>query len=434
MNIPITGRIAIVDDNIKQVMPLMNILSQRQIAYSYYSGDYSYLPNDDTKNNDIRLLFLDINLIDDAEHPEKELKAKLVPVLKKVISPNNYPYVIIYWSRHEHIKKMIEEDIFVNDIPDRKPISYLSASKSDFVNFDGELTDDFEEKIVDLFSQINGKIETYPSYKYLLKWENKLHVSADDTLKEIFSEFKDSKDWSNYSSYIIEKLAKAQMGKRYLNAEATERLKSSYLAFNSIFVDTLESSIFNDLLENIILNCEESKVDKDKVVKTINTKLLISKANSQSKVNSDQPGAVIHFKRFRNHYDEILNSICPNTKNNEKIKNLIKEGWRKIGVIVTPTCDYVQNKNKFNRLVKGILIDNQYLKHVDKSEAIFVSPVFDFEDKKYNLVLDFRYFTTINSKGLSKITQLFKLRTILISEIQSKLARHISRQGILFID
>ena len=64
MSLPINGRITIIDDQFDQALPIINVLSKNKQAYTYYSGDLQFLPNQDEVPNDIRLLFLDINLID----------------------------------------------------------------------------------------------------------------------------------------------------------------------------------------------------------------------------------------------------------------------------------------------------------------------------------------------------------------------------------
>ena len=62
MNIPLNGRIAIIDDQFNQALPLINILSQNQTPHTYFSGDVNFLPKEGENLNDIRVLFLDINL------------------------------------------------------------------------------------------------------------------------------------------------------------------------------------------------------------------------------------------------------------------------------------------------------------------------------------------------------------------------------------
>lgn len=250
MNLPLNGRVAIIDDQLSQAAPLMNVFSKRQIPFTYFSGELNYLPEEGKNHNDIRVLFLDINLIDDGVQNDKVLKAKLIPVIKRVISKDNYPYLVIYWSRHQNKsdKKLIEKEIFGNDLKDRKPISFLSAVKSDFFKLDGSLTDDFEDKIAGLFSKVESLISKSPAYSYLINWENKVHVSADKTLEEIFSSYNKFANWSDNANYLLNKLGLSFSGKAFESQSAEDRIKSSYNALNIVFADTLENSLNNSVV------------------------------------------------------------------------------------------------------------------------------------------------------------------------------------------
>ena len=88
MSFPKNGRVAIIDDKVEQALPIMNALAQRRRPYVFYTGEVQYLPEEDTAPNDIRVLFLDINLIDNSTHEDKVLKGRLIPVLNKVIPKN----------------------------------------------------------------------------------------------------------------------------------------------------------------------------------------------------------------------------------------------------------------------------------------------------------------------------------------------------------
>jgi len=119
----------------------------------------------------------------------------------------------------------------------------------------------------------------------------------------------------------------------------------------------------------------------------------------------------------------------------------IRASWRKIHVIVTPLCDVVQGKAINSRVIDGFLIaeGGGLIKYIDdRSEAIFISPKFEIDGAVYSLVLNLRYFHTthFDPKKLQEqgLTSLFRIRQSLLAEIQSRLARHISRQGVLFID
>ncbi|HTN68964.1 MAG TPA: hypothetical protein VLZ33_05830 [Dysgonamonadaceae bacterium] len=109
---------------------------------------------------------------------------------------------------------------------------------------------------------------------------------------------------------------------------------------------------------------------------------------------------------------------------------------------VTPLCDKVQNKHRKIRAIKGIIIEEKFAENLDKkTEALFVSPPFFLEndEKSFVLVLNFRYFFTYPTDQklldtLMHINPIFRLRSTIISEIQSKLARHVNRQGILYVE
>lgn len=431
MNLPLNGRIAIIDDQIIQAEPLMKVFSQRQIPFTYFSGDFNYLPNEGNNFNDIRILFLDINLIDDGVQNDKVLKGKLISVLKRVISKDNYPYIVIYWSRHQNQsdKKLIETEIFGKELKDRKPISFLSAIKSDFFRLDGNQTEDFDDKIVGLFSRINSQIAKSPAYSYLLNWENKIHISADKTLEEIFSAYNKFENWSDNANYLFNKLGISYSGKSFAGQSSEDKIKSSYNTLNNVFTDTLENILNNSSVPNAKKLKVSATAKNLESINSINKKLLIS----AEKEPLHYSGTVIEItnKNLTAEYENLLDTIL-----NSKGKKVdIIGSWKKIWLNVTPLCDTVQGKIVFHRLVRGILVPKEFGKTFHTNEAIYVSPSFAFDNKDYVIAIDFRQFFTLNKLGKTKNRKsIFRIRQQLLAEIQSKLARHINRQGILFLD
>ncbi|WP_339917134.1 hypothetical protein [Yeosuana marina] len=452
MNIPKNGRIAIIDDQISQAEPLIKVLSKRQLPLTYFSGDPGFLPEIGDNLNDIRVLFLDINLIDNREYPNKVLKGRLIPVLERVISEENYPYVLIYWSRHEHHKNLIEDEIFSEELVSRKPIGYLSAVKSDFFNLDGTPTDDFDIKLGHLFDKINGLVNEHPAYSHLINWENQVHFSADATLQSIFSPFNDI-DWDNNANYTLSKLGEAYLGKHYKSTENEEKIKGSFISLSTVFKDILEHNLQNQAItNNEILTYTEGAI-----LKSVNS--LNSSLNTANYINNiTESGNVLEYQENDTVFKKLLfgilsffritNSIKDSNpditedvlkksadKEFKKIRKDIEKVWRKVCVVVTPVCDFAQKKNVNDRIVKGLLIPKEYRDFIeDKSEAVLIIPfIIELEKKEYYLALDFRYFITTDLTQ-ENVTGLFRIRQELLSEIQSKLSRHINRQGILIID
>ena len=431
MSLPINGRVAIIDDQLRHAEPLMKIFSQRQIPFTYFSGEYNYLPTEGENSNDIRVLFLDINLIDDGEHEDKVLRGKLLPVLKSVISEENYPYILIYWSRHQtrRDKNLIERKIFGKELKGRKPIAFLSAIKSDYFNLDGTITDDFDDKITDLFRNIDALIAKHPAYSYLLHWENKVHISADKTLEEIFRGYNKFGSWEDNANYIINKLGLSFSGKSFRSQNAEDKIKSSYNALNIILTDTLDNALNNSPIEKPKTLKVSTTAKNLESVYNINKKLLISDEIEPIYYS----GTVIEIlnRKLDTDYENLLDTIL----NSKGKKAEITASWKKMWLNVTPLCDTVQGKIVFHRLVRGILVHKEFSKAFFSNEAIYVSPSFTFDQKDYCIVIDFRQFFTLSQLRKSKSRKpLFRVRQQLLAEIQSKLSRHINRQGILYLE
>ena len=86
--IPLNGRIAIVDDQIEQALPLMRVFAKNNIPYVFYKGTApEFLP--ERPENDIRILFLDLNLLDGRDNQPKEIRSALAEIA--VLSVNNSP-------------------------------------------------------------------------------------------------------------------------------------------------------------------------------------------------------------------------------------------------------------------------------------------------------------------------------------------------------
>lgn len=456
MGFPINGRIAIIDDQLKQVEPLFKVLSKKQYPFSYFNGEQKYLPDGEAIDNDYRVIFLDVNLIDDREHEPRVLKGRLIPVLKKIISKNNFPFVIVFWSRHKIHYDLVKE-IFENELNDRKPIGFIQQeSKLDYFELDGTETNDIDTKVDELFNKIDKLFIDNPVFSYLLNWENQVHKSADNTLEEIFNFDNSIENWENNANYVFNKLGLSYSGKHYVGASLEDKINSSFQAFNNVFLDSLEYSTNNTLVKNPVeLVYDKESINTEKVILSINKKLLLSDDFG----SIDYPGEIIEYNYEEPLYKELLNKLLSFFKIKEVLKSRdssivdlelkkmtdkeaksiraeIRNSWKCILAVVTPLCDFVQKENKkYNRIVKGVIIKSEYKQFIDdKSEAIFISPSFLFEDESYILILDFRYFYTDNFNSDIKLKPIFRLRQQILSEIQSKLARHISRQGILFLD
>jgi len=452
MSVPTNGRVAIIDDKPEQALPIMNELSKRRCPYTYYTGDLKNLP-EEGDNNDIRVLFLDIYLSGDESRSDKEVKSTLVPVLQRMISKSNFPYILIYWSRHEDEHKALVEEIFEEDLKDRKPIRSLSLNKSDFFTLTSEPTPEFDAKVAELWDNILDLLNEVSVYNYLLKWENIVHSSTDKTVEDVFNNVGDEDDWEISANDLFKLLGVGFAGKQYFANDATQQNKNSFYTLNKILQDTLEHSIEEVDGINIEIEGDGNSLDTD-LTNKINSKLL-----TQPEPNTrNYPGTVLecsdtefgegykanvfhHVANYRKIENKIEKENQGSSKNqiNKKCSNFrkkMREGWKKIWLVVTPLCDHAQKKLEYSKIVQGILIKEKYRGFLDhKSEAVFISPPFRYDEQNYVMVLQLRNFLSFNQIPEDENLEIiFRIRQSLLAEVQSKLARHISRQGVLFLD
>jgi hypothetical protein len=205
----------------------------------------------------------------------------------------------------------------------------------------------------------------------------------------------------------------------------------------------------------MLLPYDKTKIEHN--ISLLNAKLNLSRDVKYS--NICESGNVIEFVEKDESYRKLLNRILSifklrcvlrekikdiddielkkiASKDFNRIKEDIKKSWIQVATIVTPICDYVQKENKiYDRIVKGVFIPIEFKDFIDdRSEAIFTFPFpINYLNREYAMVLDFRYFSTTDLQK-ENVKPLFRIRQELLAEIQSKLARHINRQGILFLD
>lgn len=444
--LPINGRIVIIDDQINQARPIMQELSKRKIPFAYYDGNPENLPIQEEDNN-LRVLFLDINLIDNAVHPVKMLYPVVYANVDRIVNTKNFPYILICWSRNWNEYNEIIERLY-NDLPDKKPIASIQMTKSDFFSLDGEKTENYGQKIEGLFKQIADALTTHVTFKNLLMWENHIHKAIDNALSESLSIIEN--DWDASANWIFTKWSVASAGKNYKSYTPLERAKAAYHTLNHFLYENIEYEIEREIVSDI--RFEEDKSDKKLSLAKFNEKLLFSFVSTRA----NESGRIVltseDYSEFKDMLSfaitgvdetlkEILRVIEPIDERQKErykyyktIREQIREDWDIFKLVINPVCDFAQNKVKRNRVIPGIFIKKQYLSLINNNtDSLYVSPVFYYTRKQseYFFILDFRYFTSEkNDEGKSSL----KLKQQVLSEILSKLSRHINRQGLLFVD
>lgn len=467
MNLPINGRIAIIDDQIIQALPIIEVLSKQQCPILYFSGDLRFLPDETDNYNDIRVLFLDIELNGNNETPKVIKRSRLISVLNRVISVDNFPYVLIYWSRHyPQDKELVEAEVFTSpELKNKRPIAFLSANKSDFFSYTGDRTPEFDENLEILFARVDDILGEHLAFSYLVEWENAIHSSTDSTLQTAFRPIHNYDQWANEANHLLTSLGKSVAGHHYRNMDPKTKMANSFMGLNNILQDEIEAETSSTDIDYRELEVNEEILEVGNRY-GLNTKLLFSKTDEAR----EYPGALMKNGDAAQSgvYNSILNSALRNkiseevVKENEHLssskideassadkKTLEKElkaiirakrapfddAVEKVVLIVTSLCDYVQKKAKNCRVLKGIILPAECLEYLSGSDAIYCSPIFEYNEKDSVLIVDLKYFfTKEGSFPEDQYEHIMRVRNLMLAEIQSRLARHITRSGLLFLE
>jgi hypothetical protein len=443
MHLPLNGRVAIVEDNINEAKPLMSLFAQERVPYIYFQGDEIAMLPEEAPKNDIRILFLDINLINHGTPTHKEIKSIIYSVVNKLISEDNFPYVLIYWSKQEDEYANLVAELFSKELKKKAPITIKRFVKTQFFSLDGSPI----ENELNLKEELIKVLSEELSYCALIGWENLTHQSSNKTLQEVFGSYSPDSDWQKEVDNLLYKLGSSYSGHHFVSQEAQDKLKSSFNTLNTIFDDTVET-VLNSLCGLIKLPFNKP-VTKNLIIWDLNRKLLFS----NDLLPDSQSGSILELTdpAYTSHFNRLFNGLVPSSV----IKNKLPENFAKevfdakrkeivsevrqdslnLAFIVTPLCDYANKKDYFIRLILGAFVKADKHDLLDKnSEAFYYSPPFIFNEKEFRLVLDFKHFFTLPKIPIIGFKKVLRARQQLLAEIQSKLSRHINRQGILFIE
>ena len=435
MNIPLNGRVAIVDDRYLEVKPLMDFLSKKRIPFNYYSGEGKNLP-EDSFTNPVFLLFLDLNIIE-TQHNVKTVISTLHPILKALCPGQSIPYFLIMWSKKiNDFANQLENHFQSNsDLKNRRPVKFIRLNKSDFFDVvDGEYVFN-DEKYSLLIETLNNELENVSILKNLLLWENIIHQQTKDTITEFSSLYPVDEDWDKNMKALIFHLAKAILGDESVKiASEDDKLRLGFSAVNSFLFDKIEHATLDKALGSIVGVSDDlfnEKKNKEGRLSTairgrINSKLHL--ATNNLNIDSFEQGNVYKVRSDNKLINKILDK---KNYNNIKTEDIINSKPILVQIDLTPVCDYSQDKN-YTRLIHGLLIDANFSGMAIRNAYQRQTPTFNINNKEKFLIIDYRFLQTMNKEEIKKRKRapFIRLRKEICTDIQSQLSNQVNRPGI----
>ena len=417
MNLPTNGRIIVVDDTPDEAIPLLNCLSKNGHPAYYFKGDSpDDLPND---LDGIRLVFLDMEL-GTGGADDKSKASKTAMILKKIISENNGPVIVVAWTTYPNIyKKFCEYSdklIF--------PVLALKIDKNSCQDADGYNIDL-------IWKNIQAQLSHVESLNVFITWENILHKSSQNIVSR-FSNFDEIReDWNSGLASIFLRLARGNLAKRLDKNNPDDVIKSALHSLNGTFFDETEKEIIKTNYSSLF------KISFDGIDEQQQMPLIDGKINSQLTITD----AIVDGETFPgNVYDDIeipkvpIKDLYKGDLDASSKKSIWDEYSKNIFLETTPQCDFVQKKSAVSRMIPGLIWPMELLEKLGQRDYIYTSPIIEYNGHLCRLVFDLRLFTSVPYDTLKDKKPLFMLQHEVLNDIQSRLAAHVSRLGVLSVE
>lgn len=438
MELPLNGRIAIIDNNIIEAQPLIDILSKKRIPFNYYSGEINQLPEDGC-NNDLRIIFLDLRLSNDFADIKTDVSA-IYSTLNAIIGENQGPYILIIWSKHsteEDYSNALEDMLYSKVFKHKSPVALVYLNKHDYMDIIEEGNYKLNEGgLESLAKDISIKVNRKTILLELFKYENLIHKSNSDVVKTISSFYKYDTNWNKNITAIIYKLAKSVLGRDEIkSADDRTKLNKGLMQINNLLFDSIEHKLSqNDMVS-------EYEIKDDAISAEIYVKLntQIHTLNDITELIMEQ-GNLFLIPKSEGLILKILNDKFFKTKT----QNLLSSAPWLVMLDITPICDYSQDKN-YLRMIYGVALLSTLLNDVKgkKKDFHYITPTFEINGENRFILFDFRHILSTNKEEMKERDNfpimtsnlpLFKFRREILSDIQSNLSMQVSRLGISIVE
>ena len=470
-----TGKTIVIDDQYEEAKPLLDALTRLHVPFIYSQGK----PNSDfpLPKSEIpfhyNLVFMDLNLDFkftgglSSEGNQKTFKGLHAQILDHLLKNKNRSFVLVIWSNEEEEYKEHYLEIFKGEEKYRtqkKPYKIISLSKPDFFTKQKNGSYKFiDGKESELKERINGELSNLKAYKLFCEWDKVVAQSVGDTIDDIMgliNHIDEEGMREDHLAKVLTAISIAYSGDEgYIKHNGNQaRTDAVLLTLTQLLNDDIDRNVLNERQQEFTDwkakdISEIYQVKGDINPSLLNNKLLIFQPNNYNLTGSvyNSNSVNVNFKNiFIDTIDEGAASkeIIKRLKKWFKIKNIDNSDLKKlqekycnkyvfnqampIEVNLSPLCDIVQDKIIYHRIVSGYIIPAKFFICTKRDLAYFVkSPVFSYKKIDVFIGLDLRHLLSCTQNEIEAKDYLFTLRTNLVNDIQTKLAGHVSRLGVL---
>lgn len=402
-----SGRIVLIDDNRDEMDLVLNTLARQGVPSIYFDGTAEQLPEQPLKG--IRFVFLDIELSGMEGQDDKTKASGIVGILKNILSSDNGPYVIAFWTDHKEVIPLVLENCKKAGIP---PVTSVDLEKPANLN---QITE-----------RMHDKLKTIGAFQLYVEWENTVNKASIEFVRKFSSLASIANDWSKDTSILFHELYKAYVEENEFEDEE-EQFKCACHLMNRSFLDTLEFTTRNKLKLPEGFKLEQGAISNETKAK-LNFSLFLGDALTVR----HNPGNV--YKIDKDEYKNML------------IGSFFKDGQSPATpilckVIISPECDIAYNKmisikepdgksDVAHRIIFGLILPvfpTSSLVPTGRDAFFRIYPIW-YDNKEQELIFHLASMSFCPEKEFTQ-PPLFTLKRDLLFDLQSKAANHVNRLG-----
>jgi hypothetical protein len=420
-------RILAIDDDVDHVTAIADALNERGIACLKLPFSGGITPA--TKLIHIRVLFMDLHLVQPGIGDPKIHYSTIGGLLAEHIADGNGPFVLIVWTAHpdqvEGLAQFLGERL--QDRPAAIPVLVESLSKADHL-VGGKIVD-----VPAFMRAIDRCLSRLPAVDALVDWEEHVTSAASQTIAAVLELALRRKgaDLGGELSRLLNALATEAAGSAHVGKHRFGAVNEALLPILYDRVSQLKHVRERGCWKKAIPQAGSTPdVDLAEAAR-LNTFLHVDIETSRSR--SDDRGMVL--TRDDASWDEASFKSWFAISKAEFLSRQVRlptaASFRWVLVQVEASCDNAQGMAGPPPYLLGVECPDKAAAEINPGTSLWISPVIEIDLEPRRVVASYRFAPALTETALKDFKMLYRFREALANDVVTRWHTYGARPGIV---
>jgi hypothetical protein len=453
-------RVVAIDNSPQQLEQIREALTMASVPCLPVLYEATLWPPDGLQDvcSAVRLVLLDLNLLDAPTAEAKSIAPLIADVLSKVVVRG--PYILAFWSKHgdlvAEVLAILGEQYKDQVVP---PIHHVLLDKHDFqVTRDGERDKETAQK---LSARVDKILQGVPVLEMLSEWETRVASAAASTVSRLYGLAAEGNPWdregvqtklSDLLTWISHETVGRQTAKD-IPADSAEQGLVHALADELSRTPGTEdyNNRWAAAMPKIGQKAFTPAADlSPEALNEVFHVATVGAAKGDRGAFSFLPADFVADKvKIKRIFGVTAKTLKNEFVNLEGVDATLRPALLdacKLGLVeLSAACDYAQRKDRSLRFVLAALIPAAFASNTkfedsddkggrpreSRHEAIYRLPFIKVKDQRFVCKLNFRYILGLPKESELLGDPLFRIRVPLLDEIAYRCSTHLARPGII---